>query len=56
MEVRDKFIFETDICPIKNTFELMFDYDLENTFECNVLPKLDSFKYEFSIFCKFLKN
>ena len=43
-------------CPINNTIELEFDYNLNQRFNCSdgiTLTKIDPYKYRFNIICKF---
>jgi hypothetical protein len=42
-------------CPINNTIEMEFDYNLNQRINCTgiTLTKIDAYKYRFNIVCKF---
>ena len=53
MEINDNItVVNNEICPTKNTIEMIFDYNLHDTINC-AITKREPIKYNFDIVCKF---
>jgi hypothetical protein len=53
MEIKKNITITNDECPINNSFEMIFDYKLDNRLNCIDAKTIGPFNYKFNMNCNY---
>ena len=53
MEIKKNILITKNECPINNSFEMIFDYKLDNRLNCIDAKTIGPFTYKFNINCNY---
>ncbi len=56
MEIKKNITITNDECPINNSFEMIFDYKLDNRLGCIDAKTIGPFNYKFNINCNYYRD